>query len=61
MSNEENDIQYAVRVPGSWLERLDKIAEHLSRPGIRVSRAEALRACAIHGIEHFEAEGKKKR
>ena len=58
---EENHVQTAVRIPESWMERLDKIAEQMSRPGMRVTRAEALRLSAIHGIEYFEAEGKKKR
>ena len=60
MSEKENTIQTAVRVPESWLERLDKIAEKLSQPGAALTRAEALRVALYRGIEQIENEGKKR-
>ena len=57
---EENQVQTAIRVPESWLQRLDKIAERLSRPGVRLVRADALRDALYRGIEIIESEGKKK-
>jgi predicted DNA-binding protein len=57
---QDQQIQTAIRVPESWLDRLDKIAERMSRPGMRVTRAEALRMAAHRGIEALEAEGKKR-
>jgi predicted DNA-binding protein len=60
VSEKENTIQTAVRVPESWLDRLDKIAEKLSRPGADLTRAEALRVALYRGIEQIENEGKKR-
>lgn len=61
MSTEkENTTQTAVRLPDSWLERLDKIAERMSQPGITLTRTEALRAAIFRGIEQLEGEGKKR-
>ena len=60
MSEKENTIQTAVRVPESWLERLDKIAEKLSQPGAALKRTDALRVALYRGIEQIESEGKKR-
>ena len=57
---QEEHEQTAVRLPKSWLERLDKIADRMSRPGVRVTRTAALRDALHHGIEVLEAEGKKR-
>jgi predicted DNA-binding protein len=56
----EKQVQTAIRVPASWLVRLDKIAERLSQPGMRVTRAEALRVATARGIVELEAETKKR-
>jgi predicted DNA-binding protein len=60
MNDREQVIQTAVRVPESWLERLDKLAEKLSQPGITLTRTEVLRLALHHGIEKLESEGKKR-
>ena len=60
MSEKENTIQTAVRVPESWLERLDKIAEKLSQPGASLTRTDALRVALYRGIEQIENEGKRR-
>lgn len=43
-------VQLSVRVPANWLARLDAIAAEMSRPGIELSRADALRAAVAEGI-----------
>lgn len=57
----DNQVQTAIRIPESWLDRLDKIAEKMSQPGVRVTRSEALRAMVHRGMNEFEAEGKAKK
>jgi predicted DNA-binding protein len=57
---QEQQVQTAIRVPESWLDRLDKIAERMSRPGVRITRTEALRDALYRGIEVIEADGKKR-
>jgi hypothetical protein len=49
-------IQIGVRVPESWIVRLDKIAKSLSQPGARVTRSEALRIVAHRGMLEIENE-----
>lgn len=60
---EEEHVQTAVRVPKSWISRLDKIAEKLSSPGARVTRADALRMATHFGMNELETkqQDKKKR
>lgn len=62
MSNEKEEaqIQTGVRIPESWFDRLDKIAERLSQPGLPVKRTEALRLSIARGMAELEAEGKKR-
>jgi predicted DNA-binding protein len=57
----EHHTQTAIRVPDSWLERIDKLADRLSRPGVLVTRTAAMRDALYRGIEVMEAEGKKQR
>lgn len=42
---EENQVQTAVRMPESWLDRIDKLAENLSEPGRPATRAGAPTHC----------------
>jgi hypothetical protein len=60
--SEVETTQIALRMPTSWVERIDRLARQLSRPGIDVSRSEALRAVMIKGLEVLEEgeEGTKK-
>jgi hypothetical protein len=48
--------QIALRMPTAWVARLDALARQLSRPGITVSRSEALRAVMIKGLEVMRVE-----
>ena len=54
------DVQTAIRVPMSWLVRLDKIAEQRSQPGHIITRSVAMRVAMHRGIETIEAEVKKR-
>ena len=60
VSTKETWTQIAIRLPDTFLERLDKLAEKLSQPGLSVTRVEALRVAAHKGLEQFESEKKKK-
>ena len=57
---QDEQIQTAIRLPKSLLKRLDKLAERMSRQGMRVTRAEALRLAAFEGTAVLEAEGKQR-
>jgi hypothetical protein len=55
------DIQTAIRVPDSWLEDLDKLAEQMSEPGSRhVMRSEVMRMAIRRGIVVLKEEAKKR-
>jgi predicted DNA-binding protein len=65
MSTErEEQEQTAIRLPASWLERLDEIARRTSTPARHVTRTQALREAIYRGMEEFEkelkSEGKKR-
>lgn len=54
------DVQTVIRVPKSWLVRLDKIADRMCTPAIRFNRSKVIRMATYSGIEVLEAEGKKR-
>jgi predicted DNA-binding protein len=58
---QEDQIQTAIRLPESLYARLDKLAEHLSQPGMRITRAMVLRMATFRGVEQLEAEQKKRK
>ena len=60
MSDNEEQIQTAVRVPKSWLKRLDALAESMSQPGRPATRAGALRSSLYRGLTELEKENKKR-
>jgi hypothetical protein len=49
-------FQITIRVPADWVERLDKIADNISRPGLPASRADAVRFLVAQSLEKAEAE-----
>ena len=58
---DERSRYVAVRLPKSLLDRTDKIAESLSTPGMRVTRADIQRRALYLGIEQLESvRGPKK-
>jgi predicted transcriptional regulator len=56
----EQHVQVAIRVPESVLERVDRIADKMSQPGMRVTRTDVLRLATYRGVEQLEAEQKKR-
>ena len=56
MAEKERTVQTAVRLPESWIPRLDAIAGKLGAAGLDVSQAAAIRVCLGRGIAALEAE-----
>lgn len=57
---EEQQVQIAIRVPESWFARLDKVAEKMSQPGMKVTRTEVVRLAVYRGLVELEGEVKKR-
>lgn len=57
---QEQQVQIAIRLPESELERADKLAGRMSRPGLRLTRADVLRLAFYQGMDQLESEGKKR-
>lgn len=49
----------SIRLPEDMIKRVDKIAENMSEPGVRITRGEALRRVAYVGVEQLERGAKK--
>ena len=60
VDKEENQVQTAVRLPESWLERIDRLAESMSKPGVPTTRAGAMRTALHLGLVELEKEAKKR-
>lgn len=58
---QEQQIQTAFRLPKTLLTRADKLVERMSQPGMKLTRADVVRAALFRGIEQLEAERGKKR
>jgi hypothetical protein len=56
VSSHEPTVQVGVRVPKSLSDRLDALAERLSRPWHDASRSEALRLALERGLDAVESE-----
>jgi hypothetical protein len=52
----ENVFQVAFKIPKAWTERADAIAAKLSRPGVTLTRTDALRAALARGLEDLESD-----
>jgi predicted transcriptional regulator len=50
-------VQTAIRLDQDVLDRLDAIAAKLSRPGLAVTRSDAIRICLLTGLQDIEKEG----
>lgn len=61
MSKEETSIQTGIRLPESLLDRIDKIAETLSSPGVEVTRSDVHRKALFLGVEQLESARKPKK
>lgn len=49
-------VQTAVRLPEDWMPRLQEIAARLSRPGIPIRTADAIRAAIAEGLVVLEGQ-----
>lgn len=49
-------VQTAVRLPEEWMPRLQEIAARLSRPGIPIRTADAIRAAIAEGLTVLEGQ-----
>lgn len=58
---QEQQTQIAIRLPESMLDRMDKLVERMSKPGLQITRADVHRQAVFLGIEKLEAENKKNR
>jgi hypothetical protein len=52
-------VQIAVRFEPSVVARLEALARKLSRPGLPLSRADALRVALMTGLEQIEHEAER--
>jgi len=53
--SEAGHIQTAVRITAPTVKRLDDLAKSMSRPGLTVSRSEAVRVALLQGLDSLEA------
>ena len=58
---QESQVQTAIRIPESFLGRADRVAEKMSRPGMRVTRAEVMRLALYQGLARLETEEGRRR
>ena len=54
----ENTFQVAFKIPQSWIDMADEIAEAMSQPGLTITRTDALRAALARGLESMRADHK---
>jgi predicted transcriptional regulator len=55
-NDKEPTVQTAVRLDAEVVARLDAIAAKMSRPGLEVTRTDALRIALMTGLEKIEKE-----
>lgn len=48
--------QIAVRLEEDLIGRLDMVAKKLSRPGLELTRTDAVRVCLLTGLQQIEKE-----
>lgn len=52
----ENDTQLTLKVPKGWLDEATRLADALSKPGLRLMRADALRLALRAGLDTLAAQ-----
>jgi hypothetical protein len=57
----ENTFQVTFKIPDSWVKKADDVASAMSRPGVTLTRTDALRAALAKGLEVLATEGKAKK
>lgn len=56
----ENTYPLSVKVPRSWVDLADEVAEKMSRPGVNVTRTDAIRAALWAGLQQLSQDESKK-
>jgi predicted DNA-binding protein len=56
MANGKRQIQIPAKVAPEVRERLERLAEHLTRPGLTCSLSDAVRVAIVEGLDKLEAE-----
>jgi hypothetical protein len=49
-------VQTAIRLDPELIARLDAVAGKLTRPGLEVTRSDAMRICLLTGLQAIEKE-----
>jgi hypothetical protein len=52
----QNDSQITLNLPGDWVDDAEALAAALSRPGLAVTRADALRMAVRKGLDELMRE-----
>ena len=52
----ENTFQVTFKIPDAWIKQADAIAEAMSKPGLRVTRTDALRTALAQGLSALHVE-----
>ena len=52
-------VQIAIRLDGDLVVRLDALASKLSRPGLEVTRTDAMRVAIATGLDTIDGERKR--
>lgn len=58
--NDKQEIQMAIRFSKTFVKRLDRLAERMSKTGIRATPTEVLRLAAVLGVETLEVKNKQR-
>lgn len=50
-----------LKLPPDWLDEAQEVAQELSKPGLNITRADALRLAIRRGLDALKADGKRGR
>jgi hypothetical protein len=56
----KNTFQVAFKIPAEWVDLADELAKTLSRPEVRATRTDALRAALSEGLTRLTARDQGK-
>jgi len=56
-----NDGVVNLKLPADWLDEAQALADEMSKPGVSLTRADALRLVIRRGLDAYHAEGKRGR
>ena len=56
----EAQVQTGIRLPQTLVDRVDRIAASMSRPGLTLTRSDVLRMAVHKGVDQLEAEREKR-